>query len=86
VRFFLKKREGKMTSKIDKMEIDLEEPELKVVLPGDIVPVIMKRKSKIKLGPGLAQTQDSIICTKAGILNHSGNSWWVENNQRRVCM
>ncbi|RIA98694.1 hypothetical protein C1645_749004 [Glomus cerebriforme] len=65
------------------MEIDLEKPELKVVLPGD--PINVTKKENIKLGPGLTQTQDSIICIKAGILNHTSvkNKWWVENNQRR---
>ncbi|RGB43510.1 hypothetical protein C1646_680754 [Rhizophagus diaphanus] len=66
----------------DKMEIDQEETELEVVLPGD--PINITRKD-LKLGPGLTLTQDSVICIKAGILKHFSkkNIWYVENNQRR---
>lgn len=72
-----------MTSKKNKMEIDQEETELEVVLPGD--PINITRKD-LKLGPGLTLTQDSVICIKAGILKHFSkkNIWYVENNQRRV--
>jgi hypothetical protein len=73
-----------MTSKNDKMEIDQEDSELEVVLPGD--PINITRKDYLKLGPGLTLTQDSVICIKAGILKQFSkkNTWYVENNQRRV--
>ncbi|CAG8517477.1 7829_t:CDS:2 [Funneliformis mosseae] len=71
-----------MNSKTDRMVID-QESDLKVVLPGD--PIDLEKKESLKLGPGLTQTQDSIICIKAGILNHSkdGKKVWVDSNQKR---
>lgn len=61
------------------MEVDL-----KIVLPGDVIPV--NTESTVILGPGLRQEGDEVVATKAGILHHleSGNRWWIESNQKRV--
>ncbi|KAG1151236.1 hypothetical protein G6F37_002943 [Rhizopus arrhizus] len=60
------------------MEVDL-----KIVLPGDVIPV--NTESTVILGPGLRQEGDEVVATKAGILRHleSGNRWWIESNQKR---
>ena len=73
-----------MNSKTDRMLIDPEGSEFKVMLPGE--PIDLKKREDLKLGPGLRQTQDSIICIKAGMLKTSnkGKELWVESNQRRV--
>ncbi|KAI8578663.1 hypothetical protein K450DRAFT_245941 [Umbelopsis ramanniana AG] len=69
--------------------------ELKVVLPGDLIPAADENdKSQmevddeapvVRLGPGLTQVQEDIVSMKAGVLKHqdTGNKWWLESNQRR---
>ncbi|KAF7726436.1 exosome non-catalytic core subunit rrp40 [Apophysomyces ossiformis] len=63
------------------MEID--QAELRVVLPGDVIPV---NNDPLILGPGLRQDGENVVATKAGLLRHmeAGNRWWIESNQRRV--
>lgn len=58
--------------------------DLRIVLPGDLIPV--DTESKVVLGPGLRQEGEDVVATKAGILRHieSGNRWWIESNQKRV--
>jgi exosome complex component RRP40 len=70
--------------------------ELKVVLPGDLIPVNEVNESAdmdvdgeapiVRLGPGLTQVQEDIVSMKSGVLKHQeiGNKWWLESNQRRV--
>nr|CAG8577886.1 185_t:CDS:2 [Entrophospora candida] len=65
------------------MEIDNDDDNNNVVLPGDPVKF---SGDKIQLGPGLTQNEESIISLKAGILEcstKSGNKLWVDNNQKR---
>jgi exosome complex component RRP40 len=70
--------------------------ELKVVLPGDLIPAADENGNSqmemddeapvVRLGPGLTQVQEDIVSMKAGVLKHqeTGNKWWLESNQRRV--
>lgn len=70
--------------------------DLKVVLPGDLIPVNNESDESsmnvdddvplVRLGPGLTQVQEDIVSMKAGVLKHQdpGNKWWLESNQRRV--
>lgn len=62
--------------------------ELKVVIPGDVIPIDQNEdhdeNSTIILGPGLRQDGDQIVANKAGILRNNGNRWWIESNQKRV--
>ncbi|KAH8551793.1 hypothetical protein BGW37DRAFT_313330 [Umbelopsis sp. PMI_123] len=69
--------------------------ELKVVLPGDLIPAVDENDTSqmdvdeeapiVRLGPGLTQVQEDIVSMKAGVLKHqeTGNKWWLESNQRR---
>ncbi|CAM0138622.1 exosome non-catalytic core subunit rrp40 [Umbelopsis sp. WA50703] len=69
--------------------------DLKVVLPGDLIPVNNESDESsmnvdddaplVRLGPGLTQVQEDIVSMKAGVLKHQdpGNKWWLESNQRR---
>lgn len=58
---------------------------LKVVIPGDIIPIQTDNENAtIILGPGLRQDVDNIVAMKAGILQNNGNRWWIESNQKRV--
>ncbi|KAK9729373.1 exosome non-catalytic core subunit rrp40 [Basidiobolus ranarum] len=70
--------------------MSIEEAQLKIVLPGDIIPADEpseenEEKPIIRLGPGLIHAQDSVVSVSAGILQHHnvGNRWWVDNNKRR---
>ncbi|RHZ81408.1 hypothetical protein Glove_120g76 [Diversispora epigaea] len=53
---------------------------VRTVLPGDLVSV---EASDIILGPGLMQNEESIICTKAGVLMKKENSWFIDSDQKR---
>ncbi|ORX50484.1 hypothetical protein DM01DRAFT_1337664 [Hesseltinella vesiculosa] len=61
-----------------------ESTELKVVLPGDIIPMEeLNSESTLILGPGLRQEGDQIVAMKAGILMNAGDRWWIESSQKR---
>ncbi|KAG0175329.1 exosome non-catalytic core subunit rrp40 [Apophysomyces sp. BC1034] len=62
--------------------MEADQPELRVVLPGDVIPV---NDEALILGPGLRQDGENVVATKAGLLRHieTGNRWWIESNQRR---
>lgn len=65
------------------------------VMPGDTVDPLKLHSSEanetidervIRLGPGLYQREDKIVCTAAGLLHHNEkeNRFWVEYNVKRV--
>lgn len=70
------------------MEVDRSD--WRVVLPGDIIHETSAHpeNTKLILGPGTRQDGEQIVAAKAGILNGSetGNKWWIESNQKRVCI
>ncbi|CAG8476990.1 4415_t:CDS:2 [Acaulospora morrowiae] len=64
------------------MKIDGNVEPIRVVLPGE--PVLMETVSgNLGLGPGLSRAEDSIVCTKAGVLMKKKDSWFVESDEKR---
>ncbi|KAK5577957.1 hypothetical protein RB653_002905 [Dictyostelium firmibasis] len=53
------------------------------VVPGDVIGKI--GDLKVRVGPGLLQTKDTILATKAGVLRYSKfhRFYWIENEQKR---
>ncbi|CAG8504605.1 2741_t:CDS:2 [Diversispora eburnea] len=60
----------------------MEFQSVRTVLPGDLV-YVESEKDEIILGPGLMQNEESIICTKAGVLKRKENSWFIDSDQKR---
>ncbi|EAL68893.1 hypothetical protein DDB_G0276783 [Dictyostelium discoideum AX4] len=53
------------------------------VVPGDVIGKI--GDLKVRIGPGLLQTKDTVLATKAGVLRYSKfhRFYWIENEQKR---
>lgn len=87
---FLRIPFSQFSNKLWSTQMEVDRSDSRVVLPGDIIHETSAHpeNTKLILGPGTRQDGEQIVAAKAGILNGSetGNKWWIESNQKRVCI